>query len=83
MSELTREQFKSLLLDVADEAILKDYPLMVSSLLAHDQALRDRLKEALCKLNALEAHGVDNWEGYSDAMAAFYAARQEANHETA
>ncbi len=28
-----------------------------------------RLNEAACKLEALEAAGVDNWEGYSIAMA--------------
>lgn len=38
--ELTREQFKSLLLDVADRAIQEDYPLMVSSLLDAYDALR-------------------------------------------
>lgn len=34
----------------------------------------DRLLAAEAKLDALEAHGVDNWTGYSDAMEELYAA---------
>jgi hypothetical protein len=37
--------------------------------------------EALCradaKLTALEAHGVDNWDGYDYAMEEFYSDEEE------
>lgn len=32
------------------------------------KSLYDRLRAAEKKLNALEAAGVDNWEGYDQAM---------------
>lgn len=38
-----------------------------------DEAEHERLKRADAKLDALEAGGVDNWEGYSEALRAFYA----------
>jgi hypothetical protein len=36
------------------------------------KAEHDMLTEASAKLAALEAAGVDNWSGYSDAMADFH-----------
>ena len=41
---------------------------------------RHRLEELLevrRKLTALESAGVDNWEGYADAMAPFFADEEE------
>lgn len=37
----------------------------------------DALYRAQMKLGALEAHGVDNWEGWDDAMASFHEALSE------
>lgn len=32
----------------------------------------DRLKDQVNRLYFLEAYGVDNWEGYGEAMSAYY-----------
>ncbi len=43
-----------------------------------------RYKELLAaeaKLDALEGHGVDNWEGYDDAMAQFWENEEEEEDE--
>ena len=50
---------------------LQSQAMRIDALRTHLSATiaeRDRLLKEVRKLDALEAMGVDNWEGYSDAM---------------
>lgn len=39
-------------------------------------------REAYLKLQVLEAHGVDNWEGYDDAMSELFDDKEDDNDTT-
>lgn len=39
-------------------------------------------REAYLKLQVLEAHGVDNWEGYDEAMSELFDAEEDDNDDT-
>ncbi len=41
-----------------------------------DQKELQRLRDAKAKLDALEAWGVDNWEGYDDALEPYHEAKE-------
>jgi len=43
--------------------------------------LWEEYRKAYFELQALEAHGVDNWEGYGEAMATIYDEDEEDDNE--
>lgn len=58
------------LLDRADRGRLMPGEVQqLRDLFARMRAIRDLVLQDATKLRALEAVGVDNWEGYSDALA--------------
>jgi len=54
--------------DVRDNILYEHIKICPKHPLAHALAEIERLSEVEDKLDALEAAGVDNWEGYDDAM---------------